>query len=161
MFKVVFGIPTFQFLYFKILKLKLYSVLIFFFLALGVFFAPFVWKYKCWKLYKMCLWKKKIWILYPILTFCPFSPYWVLRELFENVKSCVKLRLRQVLRVSVWKVWMSYYLIRCVAGEAVAETGTQRGDWLCASLWSLKSTRTHKHTHNPLRAPTVSHTHPS
>lgn len=37
MFQVVFGILTFQFLYFKILKLKLYYFCFdFFFLALGV-----------------------------------------------------------------------------------------------------------------------------
>lgn len=78
--------------------------------------------------------------------------------------------------VSVWKVWMSYYLIRCVVGEAVAETWRNTEVWLavpwswvrvlpyghlraCARTHTLLLEHPRYHTHTPFRALSVSHTH--
>lgn len=60
----------------------------------------------------------------------PFSAYWVLGELFEDVKNCVKLMLLTSSEGFNVKSQVPYYFPGCVAGEAVAgrEGGTQRGD---------------------------------
>ena len=53
------------------------------------------------------------------------------------MKNCVKLMLLTSSEGVSVKSNVSYCFMGCVAGEAVAETGTQRGDWgeKAAALW--------------------------